>query len=71
MKFNFESFPEYDSKTMTHLQYWEKVQAWVIGCKQELRKKLEGIEFVLKDSPRAPWFLGVQDMINEILGDEK
>ena len=72
MKFNLKSFPEYDPHTMTHLQYWEKVQAWVIGCKEELRQTLELTE--KKWHPRSPRFKGMREecihRMKEILGDE-
>ena len=52
MKFNLENFPVYDHNTMTHLQYWEKVQAWVIGCKQELREEIKRQDKMLKKVPK-------------------
>jgi hypothetical protein len=62
MKFTLESFPEYDPDTMTHLQYWEKVQAWVIGCKQELRALLV--------HPTNTESIEVYDFVKQILGED-
>lgn len=67
MKHNLESFPVYDHNIMTHLQYWEKVQAWVIGCKLELREMRGSDRNLCLDEGHDM----VPDLIKEILGDEK
>jgi hypothetical protein len=66
MKNTLESFPEYDPHTMTDLQYWEKVQAWVIGCKQELREIRKSNKNLCLDAGHDL----VPDIVKEILGVE-
>lgn len=73
MKFNLKNRPKPPSEIaiVTGREPYDYAEKWFEGFEKQLREKLEGIQFVLKDSPRAPWFLGVQDMVKEILGDQK
>lgn len=72
MKFNLKSLKALVEEAKGKGDFCEvdpKFLEWLECFEKELKEKLEGIEFVLKDSPLAPWFLGVKDTIKDVLGE--